>query len=226
MSDNIRIVHGKSGSGSVIRPAFVDNTGNSGSSGGFVPKPTPDFAEAGVIVAESILDDAKNIVVFPALDKIEILGGKNFNFTIQSPNSRINIEGKAPPTLKQGTRVSIRTGPTGNNFISITGVGKTFFSLRFENVYLSINETPFDTNVINITSGWIPEYSNLNSDLSFTLKPTSVLYVNEVPDPRGNSIINLNHVTATNSGMFVINPLTPENTTNCIILANAELIQS
>ena len=116
-----------------------------------------------------------------------------------------------------GDRISIKTkkANTNSNGISITGVGNTFFTLRFETAEVLKNGVLFTND--GIKSAWIPEYKDLESTLSFNLGTSYTLYVNGVLATTANT--TLNDVRPTDSGMFVINIGGSSKDGNSIILA-------
>ena len=242
LEDHVRISY-LDNSG-IFRPAFVDDAGAAADladvssaplptlSPGGVPA-TPSPAEAGEYVAESVLSDSQIIAAFAVLEKTAVVEGKFFNFSIVSPNSTITTwpgsGGSTVWNLSTGDTIAIRTGKdaAAGNRISVTGVGKTFFSFRFEKVNLWINGLLIPGGVrdeLEIQSGWIPEYDDLESSLEFRLDPTYELYIDGVLDPRSGSstTIILENVRPTDSGMFVINAWSPTDNENSIVLAKAD----
>lgn len=242
LEDHVRITY-PDNSG-IFRPAYVDDAGvpidlvdlsptplPTLSPGGVPPTPSP--AEAGVYVAESVLSDSQIIAAFAVLEQTAIVEDKFLNFTIGSPNSTLTTR-SGPGTdtvwdLDTGDTISIRTGKDDSvgNRISVTGVGKTFFSFRFERVNVWINESmvPGGTrDELEIQSGWIPEYDSLESTLAFRLDPTYELYIDGVLDPRSGSDtdILLENVRPTDSGMFIINAWSPTDNENSVLLAKAD----
>ena len=242
LSEFVRMTYGGD-SGILIRPAFVDEAGTNENRVDVVPgplpvytpgaTPTPSPAEAGEIVAESVLNNSQIIAAFTSLDQTAIIEDKYFNFTIVSPNSSIVFAEKKADNFKRdlnsGEKISIRTvaDNAAGNRISITGVGNTFFSLRFEKVNVWIDDTQVLINSkdeIQVKSAWIPEYSNLISTLAFRLDPKYELYINGTLDPRSGSetVITLENVRPTDSGMFVINAWSPSDNENSVLLAKAD----
>jgi len=243
LSDNVRMTYGGD-SGILIRPAFVDEAGTNENRVDVVPGPlpvytpgatqTPSPAEAGVYVAESVLRDSQIIAAFAVLEKTAVVENKFFNFTIVSPNSTISTayQGSGGTTnwdLNTGDTIAIRTGldNAAGNRISVTGVGNTFFSFRFERVNLWINGSLIpggSKDELEILSGWIPEYENLESTLEFRLDPTYELYIDGAIDPRSGSAttITMENVRPTDSGMFVINAWSPNDNENSVLLVKAD----
>ncbi len=240
LDENVRIVY-RDDNGILLRPAFVDDAGTNTNladvpsaplptlSPGVVPA-TPSPAEAGELVAESILKDSQIIAAFASLEKTAVVEDRFFNFTVVSPNSTINIAGEASArSFNTGDTIVIRTGMdnAAGNRISITGVGNTFFSLRFERVNVWINGIIIPNNPrdeVEIKSAWIPEYEDLESTLALRLDPTYELYINGALDPRSGTatVITLQNVRPTDSGMFVINAWSPNDNENSVILARAD----
>jgi len=242
LSEDVRMTYGGD-SGILIRPAFIDEAGTNENRVDVVPgplpvytlgaTPTPSPAEAGVYVAESVLTDSQIIAAFTSLDQTAIIEDKYFNFTVESTNSSIVFAEKKADNFKRdlnsGEQISIRTvaDNAAGNRISITGVGKTFFSLRFEKVNVWIDDTQVLINSkdeIQVKSAWIPEYSGLSSTLAFRLDPKYELYINGTLDPRSGSqtVITLENVRPTDSGMFVINAWSPSDNENSVLLAKAD----
>jgi len=244
LSEDVRMTYGGD-SGILIRPAFIDEAGTNENRVDVVPGPlpvytpgatqTPSPAEAGVYVAESVLSDSHITAAFTTLEKTGTLEGRYLNFTIDSDNSTMNIpDDSSVGSLINGTKISIRTGEEKNgNRMCITGVGTTFFGLRFERVTVRIGN--YDVNSgseVEIKSAWIPKYKELESNLAFMLgqkqggKNTPYeLYIDGALDPLGtNGIpIRLNNVQPTDSGMFVVNTWSSNDDSNAVILANATI---
>jgi archaellum component FlaF (FlaF/FlaG flagellin family) len=247
LSENVRMVYGESDSGSLIRPVFVDDAGATENRVDVVPGPlpvytpgatqTPSPAEAGNIVAESVLADSHVIAAFTSMSQGAVIVDRYFNFTVMSSNATMNIpDFPAFGDLDVGDQIVIRTAgnqQASGNRISITGVGQTLFSLRFEKVnvwkngVLITKDKNGKTVEAEIKSGWIPEYSSLESTLAFKLVTTYELYIDGVLDPRGDTTtILLNNVRPTESGMFVINAWSPKDNENSVILAEADIIEN
>ncbi|WFN35413.1 type IV pilin N-terminal domain-containing protein [Methanogenium sp. S4BF] len=239
LEDHIRITY-LDNSG-IFRPAYVDDAGVAADLADVSSAPLPTLAPGGVpatpgpevageIVAESVLRDSQIIAAFASLEQTAVVEGRYFNFTVVSPNSTVTIQGEAGArSLNTGDTLVIRTGKdeAAGNRISITGVGNTFFSLRFERVNVWINGALIPGGArdeVEIKSAWIPEYDNLESNLAFRLDPTYELYINGALDPRsgGATVITLLNVRPTDSGMFVINAWSPTDNENSVILAKAD----
>ncbi|GAB7017113.1 type IV pilin [Methanogenium cariaci] len=243
LDENVLIAH-REEKGILLRPTFVDITGTSTDLADVASAPLPTLSpgvgpgsttpeDAGGIVAASVLADSEIVVAVSSFNWEDIVGGRYFNFTVASSNSTMNIAHETGVrNFNTEDKIVIRTNdwPVRSR-ISITGVGNTFFSLRFENVNVWIENVaitrplpPYD--VVDIESAWIPEYEDLESTLAFELDPTYELYINGTLDPRGSTTaITLNNVRPTDSGMFVINVRDWNIEPNSVILAKADITE-
>lgn len=240
LSENIRMTYGGD-SGILIRPAFIDVPGTNESRVDTVPGPlpvytpgatsTPSPAEAGVYVAESVLTDSQIIAAFSTLEKTGTIEYRYLNFTIDSENSTMNIPADSSVgNLADGTKISILTGEEKNgNRMCITGVGTTFFGLRFERAHVRIGSYDVDSgSEVEIKSAWIPKYKDLESNLAFRLgegNKTYELYIDGALDPHGETgvLTIMDNVQPTDSGMFVINTWSSNDDSNAVILAKADI---
>lgn len=242
LDEHIRITY-QDNSG-MFRPAFVDDVGIALADESSAPLPTlsPGVvpgdispAEAGGIVAESVLKDSHIITAFTALEKDAVITGRYLNFTVASDNCTINIPAfPSVGNLNRGDEVVILTAgnqQASGNRISIMGVGHTFFSLRFEKVNVWINGVPITQKnnklvEAEIVSGWIPKFKDLESNLAFRMDTPYELYIDGVLDPRSGTTteFTLDNVRPTESGMFIINAWSPLDNENSVILAKADIV--
>lgn len=238
LNENVRIAY-REEQGAFLRPSFVDDAGINTDLADVASAPLPTLSSgvgpstvspevAGEIVAESILDDSHIVAAFSSLVQDAILEDRYFNFTIVSSNSTINIEQEpGVRNLNTGDQIVIRTGKqqAAGNRISISGVGKTFFNLRFEKVNVWINGVQIENNPNNeveILNAWIPEYEDLESNLAFLLKEPYDLYIDGEID-YGSGDVTLENVRPTESGMFVVNAWSPKDNENSVILADVDI---